>query len=68
LSLKTSPHKLKKSSPKSIVGSEALHRNSDDITNIKTYNKANSDKDEKHSITRKKVLWAENSMKPKAKI
>jgi hypothetical protein len=69
MSLKTSPGKLLKKSPKSIVGSEYHTHNKDDTisTGLKNY-KANSDKEvDKHSISRKKIKWPENSLKPQPK-
>ena len=63
MSLKTSPLRYKKS-PKSIMSSEP---NKDkEYSSIKNHIKAHSDKEDK-SLYKKKVLWPENTMKPKPK-
>jgi hypothetical protein len=68
-SIKTSPGKLhKKSSPKSIVNSDILQEKEDITSGLRNYNthKANSDKEtDKHSLTRKKIVWPENPLAPK---
>lgn len=62
--LKTSPLRVKKS-PKSIMGSDA-YQGGDEISSRNKYMRASSDHDaEKSTITRRNVIWPENTMKPK---
>lgn len=64
--LKTSPLTLKKT-PKSRMGSDA-YQGGDEISTRNKYMRASSDQDgEKSTITRRAVVWSENTMKPKPK-
>lgn len=65
-SLHASPTRMKKS-PSSNYASEAYKKEEAFITG-RAHNRANSDNEGEHgSLKRKKILWADNPLKPKPK-
>jgi len=67
-SVKMSPYKSNKKSPKSIYGSEHPHAKGRDEISTNGKNRASSENDgDKGSTKRKKIIWPDNPLKPKPK-